>query len=324
MQPQTNTFEYFEKALKEKLITNPNKKDIFNLHTHKNLNLLPKFRNSKAEETNVVFDVKNNTPDMPFLYDTPVQLPEDCTFHIRPEKICNFFVKTSYWYWSEYCGNGHRRRIDNYTITNEISKYANGKMTKNEPVSAEEVENRLYNYIKTHHELNLDYTEITGMYKNITNRVYLDYIEPQRSQAVPIRLNVPLTLKLTESGIYVSGICDRILYFPDAATIVKFQVVEKKTSNLCSEATKNELLTLAYINKKVNNCALPQNIQVVTAIRKIKTIETRCVIDQYPIFDEDYEFIENRMRLIVETIEFVRKNPDLKYLIFKDYSLKQK
>jgi len=55
---------------------------------------------------------------------------------------------------------------------------------------------------------------------------------------------------------------------------------------------------------------------------KLKDYPTTVTTITEVIGDQDYEFIDNIMNLIVDTVVKGIENPELKYLLYKDYRLK--
>lgn len=94
---------------------------------------------------------------------------------------------------------------------------------------------------------------------------------------------------------------------------------------------KLQLLTYAYCHIKNGNPIKSINIIYVTTNVTGRTGTTGKPLADYPatatilthyITAEDIEFIESILKLVAETAEYVKANPNLAYIIFRDYRLK--
>ena len=120
--------------------------------------------------------------------------------------------------------------------------------------------------------------------------------------------------------MYLSGTCDRIERKQNL--VVDFKTVGKKPNELVIPFNyKIQLLAYAYMLKKCNVME-PTRIRIVYGVKPQKTIPARCIVVEELITNEYWQLIENTLQLIVDTIKYIRRNPDSVYIIFKSMELK--
>ncbi len=188
--------------------------------------------------------------------------------------------------------------------------------------------NEIEQYI-TNHEDNedVDTYEVRSQYKAMGETLVNQYI----SQNPPSRVEEFVSTELYP-GIFPSGSCDAV---DGEDTIVDYKTYNSTTEpKAIPQAYRYQLLIYAYIYRQMG---LDINrIRLVYVNRSIDTRRTsektgkpigkiqlpRVTVLTEIIGDEDIEFIESVLRLCAETYIKYKESPDLAYLLYRDYRLR--
>ena len=255
-----------------------------------------------------------------FGHKTP-NLPEG-SFIISPSLISKFFDYPKVWYEESYLGKGTFLG-NNSTLLGTICHYIYEKVSTyglGAEINYNLIENELIDYcIENNLENEVDYNEIIANYKAIAPRVVNDYVIPRLDQGVVSEMSLNYKLD-DEDNIYLAGTCDRIETKQNL--VVDFKTVSKKPNEMVIPFNyKIQLLAYAYLCKKFS-IMNPTRIRIVYGVKPQKTIPARCIVVEELITDDCWKLIEDTLQLIVDTIKYIRRNPDSVYIIFKSMELK--
>lgn len=270
-------------------------------------------------------------------------IPEGA-FGISPSNISKFFDRPHEWYDQQVLGNeGFTGSTASFLGT--VVHYCAEEYAKTGSVDKSEIYQYLYNHLVSNKSIALpsDPEEAEQFLKDHADHPEIDceYILDQYKimgneliQAISL-LSIAKTEELicaeVVPGYYPSGSVDMI-------TTDGHMHDYKTTSALTAPKSipygyKLQLLTYAWIYHKKGIKVRTINITWITNNQVGRTSPTTGKpIKDYPcsvttvthtVTPEDLDFIESLLKLIAESVQLVKEKPDLAYIVFKDYRLKQ-
>ena len=155
----------------------------------------------------------------------------------------------------------------------------------------------------------------------------IDYL---RVFGIPERSEETIITEL-EGGVYVGGTADAVI----GDTLIDFKTTSKTSieEGYIPNNYKWQLLTYAYIYRKLGVDINRVRIVWITnnivgrisekTGKPLKDYPAQVIPCTHCITDEDMKFIEDYLKLIAETYLASKKYPELTYLLYSDYRLKQ-
>lgn len=266
-------------------------------------------------------------------------IPEGA-FGISPSSLGKFFNEPYNWYRDTFLGEKSFTGSTS-TILGTIVHYCAEQHVKGLPIDTMQIYQYLYeqcchpfingfptseakakSFLLSQARLEFDIEHILYQYPLMAS-VLIDKIntlEPTKAEEIVSTEVIP--------GYWAAGsvdlLCSQDLYD------------YKTTSSLSppksiSYEHKLQLLTYAYAHIKNGNPIRSINIIYVTTNVTGRTGTSGKPLADYPatatilthyITAEDIDFIESILKLVAETAEYVKANPNLAYIIFRDYRLK--
>jgi len=266
-------------------------------------------------------------------------LPEGA-FGISPSSLGKFFNEPHNWYRDTFLDEKSFTGSTS-TILGTIVHYCAEQHIKKQPIDKNQIYQYLYEqcctpfingfptseskavpFLLSQARAEFDIEHILYQYP-IMSEVLIDHI----NSLVPTRAEEIVSTEIIP-GYWAAGsvdlLCGQDLY-------------DYKTTSALSPPKsisyehKLQLLTYAYCHIKKGNPIRSINIIYVTTNVVGRTGTTGKPLADYPatattlthyITAEDIEFIESILKLVAETAEYVKANPHLAYIIFRDYRLK--
>ncbi len=262
--------------------------------------------------------------DNMFIYSPPAT-PEDCEYVISPSQLNLFFKMPKTWY-EENMLNAKRKsnklyKGDDGRVLGTILHYIYEMTLLNKEVEYSHIEDDLNEYALANTQLDLDKSLILSLYPMMSEITLNEFIYPliEDSSTSSIECEIPLTLDLGD-GIYIRGTTDLLLNKED---VVDYKNVSKKPSNLEDIPYDHmlQLMSYAYTLKRLYGYDI-KYLTIIYTVRPTKTIPPRTYKVRHKITADDWFYIENTIQLVKDTILFIKKHPELDYIVFKAYSLK--
>lgn len=255
-----------------------------------------------------------------FIYNDGGSVLPDGAFRLSPSQLGKFFDEPSNWYKEHVLGEegfkGSTSTVlgtivhaiaeastKGITLTPEdVIEYIDKEAKDNPDVDADTIKEHwepmgmaIVNHLMSHgcperseefiyHELDPGYFP-SGSCDGAHNGCIIDY-------KTTSALTAPKTIK---KGYRLQLLAYAYLYMKQGIHIDRIKLIY---------VTRNNVNRINDKGKK-----LPDKPSVVTEV-----VES--------ITSKDIQYIENQFRLIIDSVKAVKENPDLAYLIFKDYSLK--
>ena len=251
-----------------------------------------------------------------FKYESPV-LPDDAIFRISPSQIGKFFEYPKVWYLENIKGDTPVFKGSTATITGTICHYIYECLTKKIDVDRESINSTLDEYKKTCDIQDVNWNQIKADYPLVAGSVVNEYLLTANNKGCLIESEKQIASKVMD-GIYVAGTIDRI----EGDVVVDFKTVSTKPNESSIPFHyKIQLLSYAYALRKKGYEI--NRIRIVYGIKPTKTLPARCVVVTENIDYVSEQLMNNTLKLIAESVLKVRENPELTYLIFKSYDLKE-
>ena len=262
-----------------------------------------------------------------FTYESP-EKPSDCLYMISPSMLSKFFDYPRVWYDEEYLGNPRNFKGNTSTFIGTICHYIYRCVTEGSPVSRESINEDLISYIQNNPNPDVVTAEVLQDYPLVSKAVVNNYILPIGRSNVWDNIGTNIKCEFTVQGLvkatsaggyYVGGTCDRL----ENDIVCDYKTVAKLPNKMAIPfGYKIQLLSYAY--------ALTQEgydinyIRIIYGVRPTKTLDARCVVVTEQITDEMWKLIDDTLLLVAETVDTVRQQPEMAYLLFKSYDLKGK
>ena len=247
-------------------------------------------------------------------------LPEGA-FRISPSSVAKFNDKKWEWYQENILGNkqflGNTASVLGTCVHRVAESYIQlGKVDKSE----------IYAYIdsmKDNPDVDRDY--VASQFGPM-GEALIDYL---RVFGIPERSEETIITEL-EGGVYVGGTADAVI----GDTLIDFKTTSKTSieEGYIPNNYKWQLLTYAYIYRKLGVDINRVRIVWITnnivgrisekTGKPLKDYPAQVIPCTHCITDEDMKFIEDYLKLIAETYLASKKYPELTYLLYSDYRLK--
>ena len=236
----------------------------------------------------------------------------DAEFIISPSQIGKFFESPRVWY-EENVLKKHDFKGNTSTVLGTICHHIYEQVTLGHKVDRETINKDLDEYVQNNPDLELDVNYIKNTYPLVTKEVVNEYVLTHNINGVKAEFKIHDKVK---DNIYVGGTCDRL----EGTAVVDYKTVSVKPSKIPFHY-KIQLLAYAYI--LTNRGYTVDTIRLVYGVTPTKTIGARCVILEEPITIKDWKLISDTLKLIADTVIKTKSNPELIYLLYKSYELKE-
>ena len=239
-----------------------------------------------------------------------LEMPKDCIFKISPSQIDKFFKYPSVWYKEEVLKEKEdfkNTAMSLGTVCHYI--YEQVGLGLSDSIDTEYIENQIETL--SGYE-DVDTAEVIRQYRGLCNVVVNEYI----INNMPTHTEYPTYAEVT-GNVYVGGTIDNITN----SIVVDYKTVATKPSvtNIPFNY-KIQLLAYAYALSRSNHFI--DRIRLVYGVKPTKTLPARCFVVTEEITYEDWNLIEDTLKLMAETIIKVKKQPELTHLLFKSMKLK--
>ena len=245
---------------------------------------------------------------------------------ISASSVSKFLYKTSEWYQETILGN--KNFISSTaTVLGTCVHFCAEEYVKSGTVDAKEIEKYIDQEYKRNPEIDIEV--IRTQYPIMGEALVNEYVQVNQDITAE-----KYTAYEASKGIWLSGSID---------AIHNGIVVDYKTTSALSAPTsikldhRYQLLMYCWLLRQEGITIDRIRIVYITTNevgrvgKPTKTNPNGGKLKDYPttvttitevIGDQDYEFIDNIMNLIVDTVVKGIENPELKYLLYKDYRLK--
>ena len=234
-------------------------------------------------------------------------------FKISPSQISKFFDYPTIWYKEQILGesefNGNTATTLGTIIHAFAESFANGN-----PISRDDVEEYFEHLKKTRGVGGdpINFNEIRELYPDMASLLINEYVRHNMPDSTEDQLLAPIT-----DDVVVAGSCDN----RTNSIVVDYKNVSTKpNTNAIPFGYKIQLLAYAYMYRHSGQDI--DRIRLVYTVRPTKTLPVRTFTVTEVVKAEDWEMIENTLKLIAESVEKIKTNPELTHLIFKSYKLK--
>lgn len=243
------------------------------------------------------------------------------SFRISPSMVYQFTSKKWLWYQEQVLGNSQFEGNTSTILGTIIHRIAE-EFTKTKKVNKQ----ALYDYIDTfkdRDDVDIEYIKEQFM---IMGQELINYLT---TFGVPDKSEKEVSFNIMEN-VFIAGTIDAI----ENDTIIDY----KTTSNLTPptkipDSYKYQLLTYAWICKKLGMNIEKIKIVWITHNQVGRVSEkTGNPLKDYPatiattaevVDEDDLRFIDDYLHLVAETYLKTKENPELAYLLFADYRLKE-
>ena len=266
-------------------------------------------------------------------------------FTISPSSLGKFFDEPHTWYREHVLGE---RSFDQTTSTclGTIVHFCgedfilSGKVDRTEiyrylysvvcPANSPEFpssESEMLAVLQSYKHVSIDIQHILDQYRPMGNAL-LDYIRKLPKHITPI--SEEMVAAEIIPGYWLAGSCDLRL----GVNIYDYKTTSALSApSSISYGYRLQLLAYAYALIKSGNPISTASIIWITTNQVNRTSpETGKPMKDYPatcsvsksitIDEQSLEFIESILKLVAETVQFVKANPDKAYIAFRDYRLK--
>jgi len=244
---------------------------------------------------------------MNFSY-TDIEVPEGI-FKISPSGISKFFEFPSIWYADNFLGEeSFTGNTSSYlgTIIHAIAE----AYTKDESTSKEEIEE----FLNTIDDPNVNCNDIRANYPEMAMVLINEYLSKNRPNKVEQSILAPVSEKVMVGGTY-----DAI----QGNTLIDYKTAARKPNvETMPFGYKIQLLAYAWILKQQGT--IIDRLRLVYIIRATKTLPARVFVVNHMITPEDWQLVDDTLKLMAETIELHQSNPEYTHLLYKSMKLKGK
>ena len=247
-------------------------------------------------------------------------IPEGA-FRISPSAVSKFADKKWEWYRSQVLGEEVFKGNFFSVLGSCVHRIAES-YTKLQKVDKQE----LYDYVDASECLEQEEKDRIKDQMIPMGQVLIDYL---RVHGIPEKSEDAICVELMP-GVYVGGTADALI----GDTIVDYKTTSKITpDDYIPMHYKWQLLTYAWVYRKLGVDVTRMRIVWITqnVVGRVSE-KTGKPMKDYPsqvvpvtelINDEDMEFIEQYLKLIAETYLKAKECPELTYLLYSDYRLKE-
>lgn len=266
-------------------------------------------------------------------------------FGISPSQLIQFFDKPNEWYRTQVLGEDATFQGVTGSFLGTISHFAAEDYVNNDSVDSQEIfkylikeltygrnlpdltkKREVFDYLRINSiRPDIDVSYIEDQYQAMGNCV----IQHIRQVGKPEHTEKLMSAEIIP-GYYAAGSVDAI----HNTTIIDY----KSTSELTPKSYipypyKLQLLEYCWICRqngiKIDRIAIKwithnhiNRISEKTG-KPMKDYPTQVVPVVMAITEQDYDFIESILKLVAESVKYVKENPETAYIVFKDYRLKE-
>lgn len=270
-------------------------------------------------------------------------------FGISPSQLATFFSSPTQWHNEQVLGNKAEFQGNSSSYLGTVVHYVAEAYTKTGKVDLSEIYKYLFIELcsdqssppdfSNHEEAeeyllenadkpDIDIAKILGKFRDMGNML-IEYIDrtgkPSHSE--------DLVKARVEGNYYVSGSLDA--YDERTKTITDYKTTSlTKPKETIPYNYKLQLLCYAYIYRELGFEV--ERIQIVWITqpdvnrisektgKPLKDYPCQVVPVTYVLQEEDWNLIDSILKLVAETVQASKDNPELKHIIWKDYRLKEK
>jgi len=244
---------------------------------------------------------------MDFSY-TDLKTPGDA-FRISPSQIEKFFSYPSVWYRENFLGEEGFTGNTASTLGTIIHAIAEA-VALNESTDRSEIEA----YLDTITDPEIDKEEILKHYPAMAQALVNEYL----LKNLPTEVEQATMTRMEGTDIYVGGTLDA----RNDSTLVDYKTTSKKP-NVEKMPFGYKIQLLAYWYALKAEGVFIDRLRLVYIVKATKTLPVRIFVVNHMVTPEDEKMIEETLKLMAETIEVQKSNPDLTHLLYKSYSLKE-
>lgn len=260
------------------------------------------------------------TKDVPeiFRYERPA-LPEDCLFAISPSSIGKFFNYPKVWYNECYEGLPSDFKGNTATVTGTICHWIYEQLTKDKNVQLDReiINQQLDEYLTVCPNPDVDVKQVKIDYPLVSSAVVNGYLLEANSKGMLVKSEEQVVGKVIDK-VYVAGTCDRI----EGDCVVDFKTVATKPNDTVIPFDyKIQLLAYAYALRQKGYEI--NRIRLVYGVKPTIRLPARCIVVTEQIDFMAEKLVDDTLKLIAETVCYVKDNPNMAYLLFKSMDLKK-
>lgn len=175
------------------------------------------------------------------------------------------------------------------------------------------IEWQLNEYV-TKNGIDVDINEVLTIYPQVCNVVLNEYVRRNSNIQIATEKSIYMDIDTT-NGIALAGTCDRYEY--DGHILCDYKTVSTKPStDKIPSGYKMQLMCYAKILRDRYNMPV-DSIRLIYGVKPTKTLPARCFVVTEDLFDYDYIWIENILKLVCTSINLCDTNKDLIPVIFR-------
>ena len=237
-----------------------------------------------------------------------IEIPEG-SFKISPSGISKFFDYPSVWYRDNFLGETSFVGNTGSELGTILHSIADA-VANNEPTSREEIQE----YLDTIDNPDVNKEEILQAYPDMARVLVNKYL----LKNMPDKTEQQTITDLGD-GILIGGTYDAL----NGSTLTDYKTTKSKPrEGSIPWGYKTQLLSYAYSLKEES--IFIDRIRIVWVVRATKTIPPRVFVVNHQITPQDWQDIEDVLKIMKDTILLSKKQPELNYLLFKSMKLKEK
>lgn len=256
-----------------------------------------------------------------------LQIP-DCSFRISPSSISKFFDYPSVWYKDHILGQKEFTASTSTVLGTVVHAFAESYV-KGLDLSREEADAFILQSARSQ-PIGADpilIQDIKDAYPEMAMRLINDYIRKNKPTVVEEQIYARVL-----DDIYVGGSCDNrtgdtVVDYKTYSSATKPKSIPFYYKIQClayawiyqQNGTPINRIRLVYVNRPIDGRYISEK----TGKECGKITPPEVTVLTEIISPDDWELIENTLKLIAETVQYVRQHPDTAHLLFKSYKLKE-
>ena len=265
-----------------------------------------------------------------FSYNNGSDIVPDGAFRISPSQLSRFFDDTPNWWREFYLGEAPKFTGSTATELGSCVHAAAHMYTLTQSVDYAQIDS----YISSISNPEVDKSVIQECYPVMVSTLLASFLEQQSATIVEAEKFIWLELL---PGIGVGGSVDRYSN-KLGGCISDFKTMGSLDSARVPSSFPRpywfQQLTYAYIMRKLG---YPVNYMELVYVSRpnvgrisektgkpMKDYPSEVNVLREPVTDEGLEIIESVLKLVAESVQFAKSNPDQLYLLAQDYRLKPK
>ena len=252
---------------------------------------------------------------------------EGASFRISPSSIGSFFNYPVKWYRDYLLGEKEFTASTSTVLGTVVHAFAEAYV-KGITLSREDAEEYILHSAKTQPVTSdpIMIEDIRSAYPEMAMTLVNDYIRYNKPTSVEDQIYAKVL-----DDIYVGGSCDNrtgdtVIDYKtyNSATEPKSIPFDYKIQTLAYAWIYRQMgidinrIRLVYVNRPIDTRSISEK----TGKPIGKITPPRVTVLTEMITPDDWELIDNTLKLIAETVQYVRQHPDTAHLLFKSYKLK--